>query len=156
MFKPWVWSQGWEDPLEKGMATHLSILAWRIPWTEEPGGLLFMGSQRVGHNWATRQPYIVAPYCYFNFQFPNDLWSCGALCIYLTFVYIFFGRCPGFLHIFNWAIVFLIVEFWVIYIFLLVRLGQKGPKMEVRGNGDQKIHVEGEQRKEKACPKGKP
>ena len=99
---------------------------------------------------------VAVSYCYFNFQFPNDLWSCGALCIYLTFVYIFFGRCPGFLHIFNWAIVFLIVEFWVIYIFLLVRLGQKGPKMEVRGNGDQKIHVEGEQRKEKACPKGKP
>ena len=38
-----------EDPLEKGMATHSSILAWRIPWTEEPGGLQSMGSQRVGH-----------------------------------------------------------------------------------------------------------
>ena len=43
---------GLDDPLEKGMATHSSILAWRIPWTEEPGGLQFMGSQRVGHNWA--------------------------------------------------------------------------------------------------------
>ena len=41
---------GWEDPLEKGMATHSSILVWRIPWTEEPGGLHFMGSQRAGHN----------------------------------------------------------------------------------------------------------
>ena len=41
---------GWEDPLEKGMATHSSILAWRIPLTEEPGGLWTMGSQRVGHN----------------------------------------------------------------------------------------------------------
>ena len=40
---------GLEDPLQKGMATHSSILAWRIPWTEEPGGLLSMGSQRVGH-----------------------------------------------------------------------------------------------------------
>ena len=49
----WVWSLGLEDPSEKGMATHSSILAWRIPWTEEPGGLLFMGSERVGHNWAT-------------------------------------------------------------------------------------------------------
>ena len=39
-----------EDPLEKGMATHSSILAWRIPWTEEPGRLQFMGSQRVGHD----------------------------------------------------------------------------------------------------------
>ena len=45
-----VQSLGWEDPLEKGMATHSSILAWRIPWTEEPGGLQSMGSQRIGHN----------------------------------------------------------------------------------------------------------
>ena len=41
----WVLSLGWEDPLEKEMATHYSILAWRIPWTEEPGGLQSMGSQ---------------------------------------------------------------------------------------------------------------
>ena len=44
-----VQSLGWEDPLEEGMATHSSILAWRIPWTEEPGGLQSMGLQRVGH-----------------------------------------------------------------------------------------------------------
>ena len=41
---------GWEDLLEKGMATHSSILAWRIPWTEKPGGLQSLGSQRVGHD----------------------------------------------------------------------------------------------------------
>ena len=46
----WVGSLGWEDPLEEGMATHASILAWKIPWTEEPGELQFMGSQRVRHN----------------------------------------------------------------------------------------------------------
>ena len=45
MLETWVRSLGWEDPLEEGMATHSSILAWRIPWTEEPGGLQFMGSQ---------------------------------------------------------------------------------------------------------------
>ena len=45
-----VQSLGWEDPLEEEMATHSSILAWRIPWTEEPGGLQSVGSQRVGHN----------------------------------------------------------------------------------------------------------
>ena len=45
-----VLSLGWEDPLEKGMATHSSILAWRIPWTEEPGELQFMGLQRVRHD----------------------------------------------------------------------------------------------------------
>ena len=47
---------GWEDPLEKGMATHSSILAWRISWTEEPGGLQSMGLQRVGHDLATEPP----------------------------------------------------------------------------------------------------
>ena len=45
-----VQSLGWEDPLEKGMATHSSILAWEIPWTEKPGGLQSLGSQRVRHN----------------------------------------------------------------------------------------------------------
>ena len=45
-----VQSLGRKDPLEKGMATHPSVLAWRIPWTEEPGGLQSMGSQRVGHD----------------------------------------------------------------------------------------------------------
>ena len=53
MQKTRVHSLGQEDPLEKGMAIHSSILAWRIPWTEEPGGLQFVGSQRVGHNWVT-------------------------------------------------------------------------------------------------------
>ena len=45
-----VQSLGWEDPLEMGTATHSSILTWRIPWTEEPGGLQSLGSQRVGHD----------------------------------------------------------------------------------------------------------
>ena len=48
-----VQSLGWEDPLEKEMAPHSSNVAWRIPWTEEPGGLQSVGSQRVGHDWAT-------------------------------------------------------------------------------------------------------
>ena len=48
-----VWSLGWENPLEKGMATYFSILAWRIPWTEEPGGLHSTESQRVRHPWMT-------------------------------------------------------------------------------------------------------
>ena len=50
MQETWVQSLGWEDPLEKGTATHSSILAWRIPWTEEPGGLQSMESQRVRQN----------------------------------------------------------------------------------------------------------
>ena len=55
MQETWVQLLGWEDPLEKGTATHSSILAWRVPWTEEPGGLQSVGSQRVGHNLATKQ-----------------------------------------------------------------------------------------------------
>ena len=50
--KSWVGSLGWEDPLKEETATHSSILAWRIPWTEGPGGLQSVGSQRVGHDWS--------------------------------------------------------------------------------------------------------
>ena len=52
-----VWSLGQEDPLQKEMVTHSSILAWEIPWTEEPGGLLSMGSQRVGRGLLTKQQH---------------------------------------------------------------------------------------------------
>ena len=70
MRETWVWSLGQEDTLglvkgmatllhlEKGMATHSSILAWRIPWTEEPGRLQSMGSQRVRHDWVTNTHQI--------------------------------------------------------------------------------------------------
>ena len=65
----WTWFLGWEDPLEKGMVTHSRIPAWRIPWTEEPGGLQSMGLQRVGHNWVTIT---------FPFFSPNNVlhWTC--------------------------------------------------------------------------------
>ena len=53
MQETWFRSQGWEEPLEKGMVTHSSILAWRIPRTEEPSGLQSMGFQRVRHDWVT-------------------------------------------------------------------------------------------------------
>ena len=65
-FDPWVWSLGQKDPLKKGMATHSSILAWGIPWTEEPGGLQFMGLQRVGHDWAFNDLLLS----------PNSIYSC--------------------------------------------------------------------------------
>ena len=58
-----VWSLGQEDPLEKEMATRSSILAWRLSWTEEPGGLQSTGSQRVRHNWATNTLSTVCGYC---------------------------------------------------------------------------------------------
>ena len=53
MQETWILSLGQEDPPEKGMVTHSSILAWRIPWIEESGGPQSMGSQRVRHNWVT-------------------------------------------------------------------------------------------------------
>ena len=56
MWETWVPSLGWDDPLEEGMATHSNILAWKVPWTEEPGGLQSMGLHRVGHNLATKAP----------------------------------------------------------------------------------------------------
>ena len=59
MWETWVWSLGQDDPLEKEMATHSSTLAWRIPWTEELGGLQSTGLQRVGHNWATSLHLLV-------------------------------------------------------------------------------------------------
>jgi len=57
MQETWVRSLGQEDPLKKGVAVHSSILAWRIPWTEAPGGLQSVESQRVGHDWATDTMY---------------------------------------------------------------------------------------------------
>ena len=63
MRETWVQSLGWADPLEKGMATHSSILAWRISWTEEPGRLQSMVSQRVGHDWETFTFSFKGPLC---------------------------------------------------------------------------------------------
>ena len=63
----WVQSLGLEDPLEEGMAMHSSILAWRIPWTEEPGRLQFMGSQRVRHNWVAKHSTAQHRYSYYSF-----------------------------------------------------------------------------------------
>ena len=54
MHGTWVRSLGWDNPLQKGMATHYSILAWRIPWTEDPGELQSMGLQRVRQDWMTK------------------------------------------------------------------------------------------------------
>ena len=60
MWETWVQLLGWEDLLEKGTATHSSILTCRIPWTEEPGGLQSMKSQRVWHDWATKHKHTQA------------------------------------------------------------------------------------------------
>ena len=69
-----VWSLGWEDPLEKEMATRSSILAWRIPWTEEPGGLQSMGSQRVGHDWATSLQFFHFKWLFLHIECETVIW----------------------------------------------------------------------------------
>ena len=61
MLETWVRSLGLEDLLEKEISTHSSILAWKIPWTEEPGRLQSMGSQRVRHDWVTLLTYFLLP-----------------------------------------------------------------------------------------------
>ena len=63
-----VQSLGQDDPLEEKMATHSSILAWEIPWAEEPGGLQFMGSQRIGHDLVTKQQQLKL--CAKKWKFP--------------------------------------------------------------------------------------
>ena len=73
-----------KDPLEKEMATHSSILAWKIPWTEEPGGLQSMGSQRVGHDLVTKPPppptYVTGPGCIFNMDYMLSSSVCLTIC----------------------------------------------------------------------------
>ena len=70
-----VWSIGSKDPLEKKMATHSSILAWEIPWTEEPGRLQSVGLQRVRHNWTTENTYThVKQGILFLFLDDDSLW----------------------------------------------------------------------------------
>ena len=72
MWETWVWSLGPEDPLKQELATHSSILAWRIPWTKEPGGLQSMGLQRVGHDYI--QDYITTIYsAWGQFLLPENL-----------------------------------------------------------------------------------
>ena len=74
IWETWVRSLSWEDPLEEGMATHSSIPAWRIPWTEEPGGLQSMELQRVRHNW------VCTYHCIIIITFLDVLWTTDLPC----------------------------------------------------------------------------
>ena len=89
-----VRSLRWEDALEKGMAIHSSLLAWRIPWTEEPDGLQSMGSQRVGYNWTTNGHLLgllIVSMIFNCFLFKYFSWKMIAvlICIDLEFCNIF-------------------------------------------------------------------
>ena len=68
---------GWEDALEEGIATHSSILAWKIAWTEEPGGLQYMGSQRVRHDWATKHTSFNLTEIQFSLPIPIHFNTCA-------------------------------------------------------------------------------
>ena len=101
MQEAWLQSVGQEDPLKKGIAIHSSILAWRIPWTEEPGGLWTMGSQRVRHYWMTyKHPHIwwVEKYIFLMHKFEGEeveacmYWN-QLSCLLVTQV--FLGHNPG-------------------------------------------------------------
>ena len=74
MWKSWVRSLGWKDPLEKWMAIHSSVHAWRIPWTEEPGGIQSMWLQRVRYDWVTNT-HTLSDF----FQFPLGPWFSPAV-----------------------------------------------------------------------------
>ena len=91
----WVWSLGPEDPLVEEMATHSSTVAWRILWTEEPGGLQSMGSQRVGHDWATNTHTHIELYGFLNIFWIltplSDTWFAS---IFSHSVGCIFGRFP--------------------------------------------------------------
>ena len=83
MQETWVQSPGRKDLLEKEMATHSSILAWKIPWTEDPGRLQSMGSQRVGHDWATSLHVFLWPDSSFHFSTGKQSMS-GYTTVYLS------------------------------------------------------------------------
>ena len=88
MQEMWVWSLGLEDPLEEKMATHSGILAWKTPWTEDPGGLQSMGLQTIRHNWACTQRgfgiNIVKSNCYYKMNYKSLEGTDSALLIFST------------------------------------------------------------------------
>ena len=71
----WVRSLGWDDAQEKEMATHSSILAWNIPWTEEPDGLQVMGLWRVKYDWVTKHANVQESFWYMNLSFSFLNWE---------------------------------------------------------------------------------
>ena len=91
MWETWVWSLGWEDALEKEMATHVSTLAWEIRWTEESGGLKSMGLQRVRCNWVTNT-LLTAFLRKKSFSYVDYLTLKYIWCICIVFISSFWGN----------------------------------------------------------------
>jgi len=105
MWETWVRSLGWEDPLEKEMATYSSILAWRIPWTEDPGRLQSMGSQRVRHALEMTKLFSTADHVLFPYSVGFTTWPYRSVC-HLTW----WATSPCGMHIFRlpWHLTFLV------------------------------------------------
>ena len=99
MQETWVWSLGQEDPLGKGMATHSSIIAWEIPWTEEPGGLQSIVLHRVTHEWSSLAR--THPHCWALYSVPLICFSIlSAISCYLDYcsfillsIFLHYGSC---------------------------------------------------------------
>ena len=85
MRETWVWYLGWEDPLEKEMATHSSTLAWKIPWMEKSSRLQSMRLQRVGSDWATHDSALLACLLYLPHALPTATPSIQSLAVYLEY-----------------------------------------------------------------------
>ena len=82
IWETWVWSLGWEDPLEKGTAPHSSILAWRVPMNRRAGGRQSIGSQRVGHDWVTFTLWLLSYFEYHQWEIvKNYFLSCCLFCL---------------------------------------------------------------------------
>ena len=94
MQEAWVLSLGWEDPMDENMGTHSNILAWRIPWREEPGGVQSTGWQRVGHDWATKPSIAhltieLSTCCWWSWRCFNKI---GWWFIWMTVIRIFYTK----------------------------------------------------------------
>ena len=111
-----VQSLGREDPLEKEMAIHSSILAWKIPWTEKPSRLQSTGSQRVGHNWAT-SPHLTLSFANKTYDFPSS---------FFPFLFSLFLFSPMvFLFLFLSSFLFLLLLYFLCLLFLSISLSLK-------------------------------
>ena len=95
MRETWVQSLDWEDPLEKAMAPHSRILAWKIPWTEEPGRLQSMGLQRAGHNWATSLSLSIPCLNFQGFPIEFRIKSRLLTMAYMVWIVFIFHHCPS-------------------------------------------------------------
>ena len=118
-----VQSLSWEDPMEEGMATHANILAWRIPWIEEPGRIQSIGSQRVRHdwsNWACTHPLVLEQFVKrLSLLYWIFLQCC--VCVYIyTHIYKYIWTYTGLFILFLWSICLYLSQFCIVLIIIFL------------------------------------